>query len=256
VSREERASANIAPVTDIDLRALEERLRPFVRTAWLPEVVDGDGPPTASKFAGGPVLAPNEQWPPCGNCGRPMQLFVQLNAADLPTTEAARLLGGFLQLFYCTSEDPVCESECEAFFPHSRSTLVRLQSPGSVRSDHQAMPLPGMFPPRRIVGWTAVADVPGGEELADLGSELSDEESEALDLAGRVPHAGEKLGGWPWWVQGVEYPNCRRCGATMELLFQIDSEHNLPYMFGDAGVGHITQCTTHRDEVAFGWACS
>jgi hypothetical protein len=26
-------------------------------------------------------------------------------------------------------------------------------------------------------------------------------------------------------------------------------------MFGDMGIGHITQCPEHLDVVAFGWAC-
>jgi uncharacterized protein YwqG len=241
---------------NVDLHALEQQLRPFARTAWLPVTVDGDGPPTASKFSGSPALGPSETWPQCGSCGRPMQLFVQLNASHLPDEGAARLLGGILQLFYCTSVEPLCESECQAFFRHSRSTLVRLLPAGSATASGAAPPPPGMFPAKCIVDWTAVTDVPGWEELGDLSVDLSDEEAEALDLAGVVPHAGEKLAGWPFWVQGVEYPNCRRCGQRMEQLFQIDSDHNLPYMFGDAGIGHITQCATHRDEVAFGWACS
>lgn len=41
----------------------------------------------------------------------------------------------------------------------------------------------------------------------------------------------------------------------MELLFQIASEENLPYTFGDVGVGHVTQCPAHRERLAFGWAC-
>jgi hypothetical protein len=38
-------------------------------------------------------------------------------------------------------------------------------------------------------------------------------------------------------------------------VFQIDSEDNLPYMFGDVGCAHITQCPEHKEVVAFGWAC-
>lgn len=77
---------------------------------------------------------------------------------------------------------------------------------------------------------------------------------EALQEA--VPNAtGDKLGGWPAWVQGVEYPDCPRCGARMALLFQLDSEENVPWMFGDVGCGHVTRCPAHPDEVAFGWAC-
>ncbi len=243
-------------MSDVDLHELEERLRPFERTAWVPEVVDGDGPPTVSKFSGTPALGLSEEWPRCGNCQRPMQLFVQLNGEDLPEAGAAGLVGGGLQWFYCTSEQPHCESECDAFFPHSRSTLVRLLPAGSATSAQGAPPLPGMFPPKRIVSWMTVTDLPIWDELEELGLELSDDETEALDRAGKLPKGGEKLAGWPFWIQGVEYPACRRCGRRMEMLFQIDSEQSLPYMFGDAGIGHITQCPEHRDEVAFGWACS
>jgi uncharacterized protein YwqG len=65
----------------------------------------------------------------------------------------------------------------------------------------------------------------------------------------------DKLGGWPYWVQGPEYPTCPSCGERMRIVLQLDSEHNVPFMFGDAGVGHVTQCPTHHDVVAFGWAC-
>lgn len=65
----------------------------------------------------------------------------------------------------------------------------------------------------------------------------------------------DKLGGWPAWVQGVEYPSCPRCGKRMVLVFQVDSEDNVPFMFGDIGCGHVTQCPKHKEVVAFGWAC-
>ncbi len=39
------------------------------------------------------------------------------------------------------------------------------------------------------------------------------------------------------------------------MLFQMNSEQTLPWMFGDVGIGHVTQCPTHPTEVAFGWAC-
>jgi uncharacterized protein YwqG len=242
-------------IQNVDLDELEQRLRPFQRAAWLPDVVDGDGLPAASKFSGIPVLGANERWPHCPNCGRPMQLFVQLNAADLPGEQTDRLLGGFLQLFYCTSHEPQCESECEAYRPHSRSTLLRLLPAPSAVAEHTEAPPSDAFAAKRIVGWKTVVDLPNWSEHEPLGIRLSDEESEALDQAERVTLTGEKLAGWPFWIQGVEYPSCRRCARRMELLFQIDSEQNLPYMFGDVGIGHITQCPEHLDELAFGWAC-
>jgi hypothetical protein len=41
----------------------------------------------------------------------------------------------------------------------------------------------------------------------------------------------------------------------MGHVFQVDSEDHVPFMFGDAGCGHVTQCPDHKEVVAFGWAC-
>lgn len=239
-------------MSDIDSSELGRKLAPFRRRAWIPETADGDGGPGDSKFSGRPWLSPEEGWPACGNCGRPMQLFVQLSARDLPSEAEARLGGGILQLFYCTSEEPHCESECEAFFPDAKSTLLRLLPPPGAAGAGE--PPSGTFPPRRIVGWTEVVDYPNWEELEELGVPLGDEEGDAL-AEQDYPRSGEKLLGWPAWVQSVEYPSCPECGRRMEMLFQIDSEQNLPYMFGDVGTGHVTQCPVHEHRLAFGWAC-
>ncbi|MFK7971974.1 MAG: DUF1963 domain-containing protein, partial [Bacteroidia bacterium] len=67
---------------------------------------------------------------------------------------------------------------------------------------------------------------------------------------------GDKLFGWPYWVQSQEYPFDRKTESRMELLFQFDSEVNLPFMFGDAGIGHLTQSPDNKDELGFGWACT
>ena len=69
------------------------------------------------------------------------------------------------------------------------------------------------------------------------------------------PLQGDKLGGWPYWVQGPELPQCPECSETMALVFQLDSEDNVPHMFGDAGIGHILQCPDHPEQLSWGWAC-
>lgn len=241
-------------MSDLTDPALRQKLTRHRRIAWMPEVVDGEGPPDGSRLGGGPWLRPGEAWPTCGNCGRPMQLFVQLDARDLPAPGARVLEGGLLQFFYCISSDPPCDAECEAWAPGARSTLVRLIARDDVAGGTAAVPERGMFPEKRIVGWTEHPDYPTWEEASELGVALTDEESDALADAG-FPLVGEKLLGWPFWVQGIEYPGCPDCGERMEVLFQIDSEQHLPYMFGDSGVGHVTQCPRHRNRLAFGWAC-
>lgn len=242
-------------MSDIQDPALHAKLAPHRRGTWIPVTEEGAGAPDGSRFGGEPWLRAGEPWPACGGCGRPMQMFVQLDARDLPRAGARALEGGLLQLFYCTSSEPLCETDCEAWAPFARSTLVRLVPRDDVGGGAAAEPLPGMFPPRRITGWTESVDYPSWEELEALGVELADEEIDVL-ADGDVPRGGEKLLGWPSWVQGLEYPDCPACGARMELLFQVDSEQNVPWMFGDMGIGHVTQCPTHRNQLAFAWACS
>jgi uncharacterized protein YwqG len=233
---------------------LTTRIAAHRRTAYIPTVENGDGSAGGSKFSGVPCLAAGEPWPACGNCGRPLQLFVQLAADELPAEARERIgAGKLLQFFYCTSTDPDCESDAEAFLPHARSTLVRIVSGAPAAGEPRALPA-GMFPPRRITGWTETDDYPSDEELDGLAGAALDEDD--LDaLAEEFPRLGEKLLGWPHWVQGMEYPACRVCGTEMRMLFQMDSNGALPYMFGDVGVGHVTQCPIHPDELAFGWAC-
>jgi hypothetical protein len=176
--------------------------------------------------------------------------------ADIPDEAHMEFGEGILQFYYCTSETPLCEVECEAFFPFSRSTLLRMlpadQQPPSTMPQSNGLENP--FPPRLIIDWKAIDDYPNWEEGSDLGITLEDSEWERLGDDIALP--GDKLAGWPDWVQYVDYPNCPTCGQTMRLLFQIDSEDNLPFMFGDAGCGHITQCKQHKDQLAFGWACA
>jgi uncharacterized protein YwqG len=228
-------------------------LVPHNRKAWKPVTRKGDKIGSGSKFSGKPWLAKGETYPECQNCGKPMQLFLQLNLQDLPKPLLGEFGEGLLQMFYCTNSEPACEVDCEAFFPFAKSELLRVIQPkGEPQEIDEALPVDS-FPARTITGWKELNDYPNWEEAEQLGLELSDDEIEAME--DYYPISGDKLGGWPNWVQGVEYPACPSCGETMRLVFQLDSEDNLPYMFGDVGCGHITQCKTHKEQVAFGWAC-
>jgi uncharacterized protein YwqG len=241
------------------------------RLVWKPQTVEGDGPLDAHKFSGTPWLAADEPWPRCPGCKQHLQLFLQLNLGRLPEEIEGRFGEGLLQLFYCASYD--CELACGAWEPFSPAQLVRVVHVDGRES--QAVEVPeGQFPPRLIVGWDIDADLPSAVEHEFLGLDYAYDfqantlrlswreaglvmDTPEMDIAESIGSSltGDKSGGWPHWVQGVEYPSCPRCGGVMEMLFQIDSENNLPYMFGDVGIGHITQCPEHRDVVAFGWAC-
>lgn len=242
--------------------AMRERLEPLLRPAWKPQTLDEQGPPAASRFGGAPWLAEGEDWPICPNCEEPLTHFLQLDIRDLPEPLQARYGTGLIQLFYCTNDEEMCEVECEAYFPFSEAVLARRVDPAvpgragvlPVREKHRD------FAPKRITGWQQIADeLPGSDECRDWleqqGIGISRPELEALwDL--EPNEMGDKVGGWPHWVQNVEYPECPQCQRQMQMLIQIDSDDHLPQMFGDMGCGHLTQCPEHKDVVAFGWACA
>lgn len=209
------------------VRAIRSKRR---RCAFRPVIGAEDGVATGSRFGGTPWLARGEPWPACGLCRQPMQLLLQLEADTLPREVRDEVGAGLIQLFYCTNRDPHCESECEAWAPFGRSVLARRVTPTSPPNT-RARPPKGAFPAARIVSWRRFADTP------------------------RAPKEKDKLFGFPYWVQGPEYPHCPDCGDEMRLVMQLDSDDHLPYSFGDAGCGHLTQCAEHGDRLAFGWAC-
>ncbi len=236
------------------MKIISEALSKYQRRTWIPQVIEGDGSPDDSKFSGTPYLGKGETWPCCAHCGEPMPLFLQLNLDRLPQALGNEFGSGLLQLFYCTNSDPHCESECEAFFPFSQSTLVRVITPDTVPQIVELPESAAQFSVQRIIEWEADIDYPNWEEGQECGIQLSDEEWERL-ADENFPRAGDKLAGWPNWVQGIEYPRCPVCHKDMRCVFQLDSEDHLSYKFGDAGCGHITQCQIHKTHVAFAWAC-
>jgi uncharacterized protein YwqG len=232
--------------------------------------VCGGDAQTGAQFGGAPLLAPSETWPVCKSCERPMQFFLQLSPEALPLSFTPRG-DGVLQLFYCSLDD----GGCETWSPFSGTHLVRLLSGPAEVAPHPAGLAP--LPVRWVTGWSELVDYPHAEEHRALGlaydydfpnkrvSVACDELGVALrdlDIDAGVAETigdaaeGDKLGGWPLWVQGVEYPSCPTCGSRMQLVLQVDSEDNIPHMFGDAGCGHVTQCPVHSDVLAFAWACS
>jgi hypothetical protein len=239
------------------------------RAPWFPVVEPDDGEFLGSRFGGRPWLAFGDPWPSCPCCGERMQFFVQLDLAALPDELGWPHRSGLIQLFYCTAGDPLCEVECEAWTPFARSVVGRWipgdrlgSSPGRVRIPDNAR-----YPNRnpdwvavRIVRWERRApELPVYADEAWDRAPVPFELRPALHdaLRERQLHAGsgDKLGGWPSWVQGPEYATCPRCGDPMPVLLQIESNGHVGHQFGDMGAGHVSQCRRHPEVVAFGWAC-
>lgn len=45
--------------------------------------------------------------------------------------------------------------------------------------------------------------------------------------------------------------DCPKCATHMQFLMQVDSEQNLPHMFGDSGAGHLSFCKNHPEIMSF-----
>lgn len=234
---------------------LLDKIAPFKKTTWFPVIKKSAGSVLTSKFSGIPLLHEKETWPICGSCQQAMQLFVQLNASELPA-EAQHAFGdGILQVFYCTNLEQAGE-ECDAYYPFANSALLRILDPANVVAKTlDVSPVVNAFAEKVIVGWQASDDYPNPEELEELGVELDEADPELLYELG-YPKIGDKLLGWPMWIQGIEYPDCPDCGDKMKLVFQFDSDDNLDYGFGDGGIAHVTQCEQHPQRLAIAWACS
>lgn len=113
-----------------------------------------------------------------------------------------------------------------------------------------------LFDEKTITGWDAQDDYPRYEEYERLGISV---DLDVLDLMEKrdigLTIGFDKLFGWPYSVLSEEYHD-RKTGRQMEFLFQLGSEDNLPYMFGDMGIAHLTQSPDNKNELGFGWACS
>ena len=238
-------------------RYLTALIGPKKRTAFDPVVEDGETEEPVSKFGGRPWLAEGTAWPVCPGCERPMGFFVQLDVASLPDGSGASG-AGLIQLFMCTVTDDM-EDICLGSWEHgAQSSHVRLVDTGQPGANAKATG--EVFPPRRIVRWTPMDDHPDYDDLGMADIEVTEELEAAWELAADevlTPknHEGDKLAGWPYWVQNPEYARCRQCNKLMNVVFQIDSDDNVPYMFGDAGAGHVSQCPDHPHVLVFGWAC-
>ncbi len=234
------------------VEGLRSELMQFQRSTWIPQVRFRAGGVTDSKMGGTPFIAKGEEWPSCGRCSQPMELFLQLNAKDLPAEMAGRF-SGLLQVFLCVTNgysNGTCAYGYEAF---SDAAMLRLVDPqGEPR--YAQVPFDDAFIEAVIESWERQTDVPSLRELEALGFELNDAQTRlVIDSSGLFAWPGEKLGGWPDWPQNVEYVACPDCGSQMDVLFQFDSGGTLPHTFMDGGTCWVSQCRTHKHKLAITW---
>jgi hypothetical protein len=244
----EDAGANARTPAQIR-KAVERKLAAQVRSSWSPRLGDpasAAGDPTSSadpsRFGGLPRLRDGEAWPACSRCTAPLAFFVQVDLDRVPETARAVFGSGLLQLFCCT------DIACAAWVPFAGSHRIRIIDAAEGAAPPEAPAGVRVFPERPITGWhAAVDDYPFGEGGESL---LPEEHEEAFALN----RQGDKLGGWPNWVQDAAYPRCPEGDHHIDrIILQIDSHRGVPHMWGDNGVAFILQCGLHRDQVAFTW---
>lgn len=149
-----------------------EPLRAFIeshrRDCWVPVVQSGDGPLDASKFSGTPWLQEGESWPRCMCCGKPMQLFAQVNFGTTPKATQKQFGSRLFQVFLCI------EGECLYVETTTPCWLVRFTD-GTNQADRIVTPkFRNPLPPKQIIQWAHKDDYPDHPDLEDAGLAFPD----------------------------------------------------------------------------------
>jgi hypothetical protein len=253
-----------------------------LRRAWRPVISSEQygWQTVGAQFGGVPLLKPDEDWPRCPGCGRGMNLMIQLDLARMPPG-LYPLSEGVLQYFQCAQ--PGCPAEEESAAAFNSSQLLRIIANAGLHTPK--VPADVTPHPTRVVArWVVLWDLPSPEEHERLGltytygfspgmtkttvawpdghvnttPPIEEPADGSAGLAESIAQAadGDKLGGWPRWVQSVELPRCPQCDREMQYLMQLDWHDNIPDTFGDLGTGHITFCPLHPEKLAFAYQCS
>ena len=234
------------PGTDEEISELFAREQ---KSTYFPKRNFDDGD-SLSHYGGAPLLKVNEEWPTCGCCGQRMPLFLQLLASDWPDEEDCPF-EGVLQVFICTTS-PSSDPCCETHLPFSSAHLVRLLNDPSTLSV-AILDMDYCFLKVCIEGWTKASSYPSWSEYDDRFKEIwhNDKMSDMYDNLDQA--AGDRLLGWPDWVQNTSYPKCQVCGSKLNYILTLNSDDSVPFMFGDGGVGNVFYCPKHPDVLTFSW---
>ena len=227
-------------------KRLEARLRSAKTPCFEPILETGDGAPEDAKMGGTPLGDP----PVCKGCKRTMVLLLQLDPAALP--DGAPLTGkGPLQVFHCGKHD--CDYGDTTHSPGGTGVLLRMGLPKPKVADKEKKPKKEKPKPvakgqaSRIVGWKKGFDLPGAADAEELKLDAK----EARLMAAQRSRDGDKLGGYPNWIQSPNCPSCPSCGEPMKFVVQLSARL---VDFGDSGLGYVHQCAKHPAKLAFSWS--
>ncbi len=162
---------------------------------------------TRAWFGGWPRLDPDEAWPRHPRTRRPMSFVALLSPAGVPCTEI------WLDTLH-NEQRAWCRTRPTA-------PAARRKPPAGVQ----------VFEPQRN-GLREHPDLPCPQDLQLSFATYARRFPRPL----RVRHCfGDKLGGWPSWIQQPRSMRCQACAQDMELHIQL-AQHPLGWMWGtDAG---------------------
>ena len=215
-------------------------------------VLDGTRPPEdpyASSFGRVWLTLPGETWPRSN--GKPMLPLAQFNLAEMPYCPENLSDIALITVFIDQDELPTDTLNGDGWLLRAYSSLEGLV----LIQDHP--PVSPINP--CSIEWELIAeDYPSSDDASNLGiSDLMNEHEDEGYAELFATQQGTKIGGWPFGVQcEVLWPLAVRATATPEYAFQIDTEQEARWMWGDVGFGYFGRgAGDHRDVWAMEWQC-
>ena len=231
------------PAPPVNVEEVLPELRGKGKTAVRLHPRPGEAPVDASKIGGMFLWPKNEPWPVCPIHGNiPYTTALQLRKEDVPELGFPPNTDLF-QLLWCPEQHDEDDMYCPkpAAYWRKRSGMKQTLKVAPV-VEREYIPQPCIVYPERLTEYPSAAEFfPDGchdleeeeyplalrsvlkviERLAVGGWQAPDDCSELYERWLCVAD-GTKVGGYPAWVQDMEYPRCG-CGAVMEHILSLAS---------------------------------
>jgi uncharacterized protein YwqG len=253
----------------LKIRELQAHFKEITQVAvYKPVVSKGDADQPVSKYFGLPWLAAGEEWPELN--GTKLTFILQLDVATLPEPHKSALGGeGLVQLFYDTKGDNEWDKSAlvRRVIPNGQPSSCKVDPTQNEADGDGDVFADAQWKPKLIKDWKADVDYPHYEHLEELTDVDLEEifDRKDVDASEKLDGClqGDKLGGWPFWSQGVELQD-DAAGQRMTYVFQLDAgcfydgrkfPAHAPSFFAGDGTGHISVSATDPNELKFWWAC-
>ncbi|MBD2676827.1 MULTISPECIES: WGR domain-containing protein [Nostoc] len=254
------------------------------RTSWQPIIKPTIDTPLASKYLGKPWFSPGATHPICYDCGKPLKYHFQLNLQELPESLEGKFGTGLFQLFTCwdcfkhfpqivkldelsqpTPSQPEISTDDAANLSKWAADVIKTNGFDEFNGRYML----------QIMGWQPFDDYPFPEDAEETyGTEYSEYEDLLVfhvtqedfdyydeddpdrptqtDIQLAWNRKADKLSGWGYWGQHVEYKYCHICAQPMQFFYQlgmgIEYEGNRGLEYSVDDVVLLFQCAEHKDE--------